>query len=59
MTQGLTATQALGSGLTSLIAGYPGQSAVTTTPTPSPLQTALSTGATLAGLYRGFSKLGG
>jgi hypothetical protein len=37
-----------------LIAGYPGQSTVTTTPTPSPLQTALSTGATLAGLYKGF-----
>jgi hypothetical protein len=57
LTQGLTATQALGSGLTSLIAGYPGQSTVTTTPTPSPLQTALSTGATLAGLYKGFGNI--
>ena len=59
LTQGLTATQALGSGLTSLIAGYPGQSTVTTTPTPSPLQTALSTGATLAGLYKGFGNIFG
>jgi len=42
-----------------LIAGYPGQSTVTTTPTPSPLQTALSTGATLAGLYKGFGNIFG
>jgi hypothetical protein len=41
-----------------LISGYPGQTQQTISPTPSPLQTALSTGATLAGLYKGFSGLG-
>ena len=52
--QPLQATQALGSGITSLIAGYPGQQQVQTQPTPSPLQTALGAGATLAGIYRAF-----
>ena len=53
--QPLQATQALGSGITSLIAGYPGQQTFATQPTPSPLQTALGAGATLAGVYRAFS----
>ena len=53
--QPLQATQALGSGITSLIAGYPGQQTFGTQPTPSPLQTALGAGATLAGIYRAFS----
>ena len=53
--QPLQATQALGSGITSLIAGYPGQQTFGTQPTPSPLQTALGAGATLAGVYRAFS----
>ena len=50
--QPLQATQALGSGITSLISGYPGGTTTSTQPTPTPLQTALGTGATLAGIYR-------
>ena len=53
--QPLQATQALGSGITSLIAGYPGQQTIGTQPSPTPLQTALGAGATLAGIYRAFS----
>jgi hypothetical protein len=56
--QPIQAAQTLGSGIMGLISGYPGQVQQTVQPTPSPLQTALSTGATLAGLYKGFSKLG-
>ena len=55
--QPLQAAQTLGSGIMGLISGYPGQIQQTVQPTPSPLQTALSTGATLAGLYKGFSDL--
>ena len=50
----LNLAQTLGSGVTSLIAGYPAQFQTQTTPTPSPLQTALGAGATLAGVYRAF-----
>ena len=53
--QPLQATQALGSGITSLIAGYPGQTTTTVAPSPTPLQSALGAGATLAGVYRAFS----
>ena len=53
--QPLQATQALGSGITSLISGYPGAQQQTTQPSPSPLQSALGLGATLAGVYRAFS----
>ena len=53
--QPLQATQALGSGITSLIAGYPAAQQQTIQPSPSPLQTALGAGATLAGVYRAFS----
>ena len=53
--QPLNLAQQLGSGVTSLIAGYPAQFQTQTTPTPSPLQTALGAGATLAGVYRAFS----
>ena len=53
--QPLQATQALGSGITSLIAGYPGQTTTTVSPSPTPLQSALGAGATLAGVYRAFS----
>ena len=53
--QPLMATQALGSGITSLIAGYPGSQQVQTQPSPTPLQTALGAGATLAGVYRAFT----
>jgi len=45
------ATQQLGSGITGLVAGYPGGIQTQTQPTPTGLQTALSTGATLAGIY--------
>jgi hypothetical protein len=50
--QPLQATQALGSGITGLIAGYPGTQQTQTQPSPTPLQTALGAGATLAGIYR-------
>ena len=52
--QPLQATQALGSGIPSLISGYPGGQQTTTQPSPSPLQSALGLGATLAGIYRAF-----
>ena len=42
--QPLQATQALGSGITSLISGYPGAQQQTTQPSPSPLQSALGLG---------------
>jgi len=51
----LNLAQQLGSGVTSLIAGYPAQFTSQNIPTPSPLQTALGAGATLAGVYRAFS----
>ena len=53
--QPLNLAQQLGQGVTSLIAGYPAQFQTQVTPTPSPLQTALGAGATLAGVYRAFS----
>ncbi len=52
--QPLNAANQYGSGVTSLIAGYPGQTQQTFTPTPGIFQQALGTGATLAGIYRGF-----
>jgi hypothetical protein len=52
--QPLEATQALGSGITGLIAGYPGTTQTTMQPSPTPLQTALGAGATLAGIYRAY-----
>ena len=54
MLQPLTAAQQYGAGIASLISGYPGQSSVQTQPSPSALQTGISAGATLAGLYRLF-----
>ena len=53
--QPLNLAQQLGQGVTSLIAGYPAQFQSQTIPAPSPLQTALGAGATLAGVYRAFS----
>ena len=50
--QPIEAAQILGSGIVPLISGYPGAEKTLTTPSPSPLQTGLSTGATLAGIYR-------
>ena len=51
----LDLAQQLGQGVTSLISGYPAQFTTGTQPTPSPLQTALGAGATLAGVYRAFN----
>jgi len=53
--QPLQAAQTLGAGITGLIAGYPGQTQTQVSPSPSLAQTALGTGATLAGIYRAFS----
>jgi hypothetical protein len=50
--QPLEAAQTLGSGIVPLISGYPGTEKTMTTPSPGALQTGLSTGATLAGIYR-------
>ena len=50
--QPLEAAQTLGQGIVPLISGYPATERTMTTPSPSALQTGLSTGATLAGIYR-------
>ena len=51
--QPLEAAQQFGSGVTSLIAGYPGRDVIQpAAPTPSPLATGLGTATTLAGIYR-------
>ena len=50
--QPLQATQTLGQGVMGLISGYPAQTQQTITPSPSPLQTALGTASTLAGIYK-------
>ena len=56
LNQPLTAAQQYGSGIASLISGYPGGTSQTVQPTsgPSNVQTGISAGATLAGLYRAF-----
>ena len=51
----LTLAQQYGQGVLGLISGYPAQTSMQQVPTPSPLQTALGAGATLAGVYRAFS----
>jgi len=53
--QPLTAAQAYGSGVTSLIAGYPGQTQQVVQPSPSALATGLGAASTLAGIYRAFN----
>jgi len=53
--QPLTAAQQYGSGIMGLISGYPAQQMQQVSPSPSALQTGISAGATLAGLYRAFS----
>ena len=40
--------------VTGIMGGYPGQTQTTNIPNPTPLQTALGVGTTLAGLYTGF-----
>ena len=54
--QPLTAAQQYGTGVTSLIAGYPGQQTQVTSPSPSPIMTAIGAGGTLAGIYRAFNQ---
>jgi len=54
--QPLTAAQQYGQGVTSLIAGYPGQQTQITAPSPNPLATAIGAGGTLAGIYRAFNQ---
>ena len=44
-----------GSGVASLISGYPGSTQITQTPQASPLQTALGVGTGLAGIYGGLT----
>jgi len=58
LNQPLTAAQQYGSGVTSLISGYPGKTVQEVSPSPSALQTGLTTGATLAGIYRLFNPPG-
>ena len=48
-----------GSGVTGLISGYPGQYQSGVTPNPTPLQTALGTGAVLSGIYGNIAGKGG
>ena len=55
LNQPLQAAQQYGSGVTSLIAGYPGKDVLTNQPGPSPVSTALGIGSTLAGIYKAFN----
>jgi len=52
LNQPLTAAQQYGSGVTGLIAGYPGKTITEQTPNPSGLQSLISAGSGLAGIYR-------
>tara|TARA_R100001163_G_C5037430_1_gene176338 strand:- start:296 stop:1147 length:852 start_codon:yes stop_codon:yes gene_type:complete len=54
--QPLTAAQQYGSGVTSLISGYPGQQSVGQVPVPGIAQTAIGAGTTLAGIYGAMNK---
>jgi hypothetical protein len=44
-----------GAGIQPLISGYPGQTQIQQTPSPTALQTALGVGSTLAGIYKAFN----
>ena len=44
--------------VTGIMGGYPGQTQTTNIPNPTPLQTALGVGTTLAGIYGGLTKEG-
>ena len=44
--------------VTGIMGGYPGQTETTNIPNPTPLQTALGVGTTLAGIYGGLSGKG-
>jgi len=58
LAQPMTAAQQYGQGVTSLIAGYPGQTTSQITPNPTALNTGLGAGATIAGIYRAFNQPG-
>ena len=58
LNQPMTATQNYGTGITQLIAGYPGQTTQTTQPSANPLMTAIGAGGTLAGIYRALNQPG-
>ena len=49
------AAQMYGAGIQPLISGYPGQTQIQQTPSPTALQTALGVGSTLAGIYKAFN----
>ena len=53
--QPIQAAQTYGGGVTSLIAGYPGQTQQVVQPSPTALQTGLGAASTLAGIYRAFN----
>jgi hypothetical protein len=53
--QPLQAAQIYGAGIQPLISGYPGQTQIQQTPSPTALQTALGVGSTLAGIYKAFN----
>jgi hypothetical protein len=50
--QPLQTAERFGTGIASMISGYPGQTQQTISPSPSPLASGLGAGATLAGIYR-------
>ena len=50
--QPLQTAERFGTGIASMISGYPGQTQQTTSPSPSALGQGLGAGATLAGIYR-------
>jgi len=50
--QPLQTAERFGTGIASMISGYPGQTQQTVSPSPSGLGTGLGAGATLAGIYR-------
>jgi len=51
LAQPMTAAQNYGTGVTQLIAGYPGQTTQMSQPSANPLMTAIGAGGTLAGIY--------
>ena len=55
--QPLQTAQQFGQGVMGLISGYPAQTTMQQTPTPSPLSTALGTASTLAGIYGKLNKV--
>ena len=58
LNQPMTAAQNYGTGVTQLIAGYPGQTTQMSQPSANPLMTAIGAGGTLAGIYRALNQPG-